>query len=132
MLSTNYPGADGFRDPEEGRCPGGPLKKFLQPCLLLLLRQKPAYGYELIESLTEFGLEAPDPGTVYRNLRRLEEDGLVESHWDTSGSGPPRRFYKLTGEGEDMLRAWVVTIRKNKELLEGFLRRYAEVTGEDV
>lgn len=134
MFHGGYPDDTDFKEHDEAwRCPGGPLKKFIQPCLLLLLRQKPAYGYELIENLTGFGLmQTPDPGAVYRNLRRMEEDGLVQSHWDTSGTGPPRRFYKLTGEGEDVLRAWVLTIKKNKELLEEFLQRYCEITGEEL
>jgi len=39
----------------------------------MLLAQKPTYGYDLMEKLDKFGFESPDPGTVYRYLRNLEE-----------------------------------------------------------
>lgn len=74
------------------RCGGGaPLEKFMQPCLLLLLKQRSAHGYDLIQSLLEFGFgeRSLDPGTVYRNLRRLEDEGLVSSRWDIGEGGRP-------------------------------------------
>jgi len=116
-------------DNENCRCPGS-MKKFIEPCLLLFLRKKKAYGYELLDNLISFGFEpVPDPGAVYRNLRRMEEEGLVQSHWETAGSGLPRRFYELTPEGEALLHVWVNKIKKNKALLEDFIRRYHEITG---
>lgn len=103
----------------------------MQPCLLLLLSERSSYGYELMERLGELGWEttSPDPGAVYRNLRRMEEEGLVESTWDTSGTGPARRLYRLNPEGEDLLSSWAVNIRQNVKLLERFLQRYRQ-TGE--
>lgn len=97
----------------------------IQPCLLLLLHEKPAHGYELIEKLMEFGFDhCLDATTVYRNLRRMEEEGLVTSQWNTQGPGPARRLYQLTPEGEDLLHSWASTIRRRKETLEKFLDRY--------
>ena len=83
------------------RCGTGlPVEKFMQPCLLLLLKQRSAHGYDMIQLLPEFGFsDRLDPGTVYRNLRRLEEEGLVTSHWDVGEGGPARRLYGLTDEG---------------------------------
>lgn len=108
------------------RCPEARLEGFLQPCLLLLLGEGSSYGYVLMEKLTGLGWDAgsPDPGVVYRNLRRMESDGAVESSWDTSGSGPARRLYRLTPEGEDLLHAWASSIRHNVTVLERFLERY--------
>ena len=65
-------------------------KDFLRPCLLLLLREGSAHGYELLESVCAFGFDHSDPGALYRTLRRLEEDGLVQSGWRDSDSGPPQ------------------------------------------
>ncbi|MGB9663190.1 MAG: helix-turn-helix transcriptional regulator [Moorellaceae bacterium] len=97
----------------------------LQPYLLLLLYQEPAHGYELVEKLLEFGFHhCLDATTVYRNLRRMEEEGLVTSQWNTQGPGPARRLYQLTPEGEDVLHSWASTIRRRKETLEKFLDRY--------
>nr|MBA3788699.1 helix-turn-helix transcriptional regulator [Actinomycetota bacterium] len=68
-------------------------KSFLRPCLLLLLREQPAHGYELLERLRPLGFAGDDPGGLYRTLRALERDGLVHSAWEPSQSGPNRRIY---------------------------------------
>lgn len=108
------------------------IEKFMEPCLLLLLREKPSHGYDLIRRLSDFGFaENQDPGLVYRNLRSLEERGMIVSEWDTSGAGPARRLYQLTPEGQDFLDAWAEAVRINVEVLQMFLRRYeAGFTGK--
>ena len=108
------------------------MSRFIEPSILLLLSGKPSYGYELMEELEKIGLHdgSPDPGAVYRNLRRMEEDGLLESEWDTSGTGPARRLYRLTPKGQEYLEAWAVTIEQRKRSLEKFLKMYAEFSKE--
>jgi PadR family transcriptional regulator PadR len=121
-MFDGWPGMSG--SPEGVRCPVG-LRKFIEPCLLLFLRERRAYGYELIEMFTTIGFEnVPDPGSVYRNLRRMENEGFVRSRWELAESGMPRRFYEITEEGEYALNAWVKIVQKNKEMLEDFLARY--------
>jgi len=112
------------------RCRHARIEGFIQPCLLLLLAESRSYGYELMEKLGKLGWKdvSPDPGAVYRNLRRMEADGLVESTWDTTGTGPARRLYHLTPEGEDFLSSWAVRIEQNVKLLERFLKRYRDVS----
>jgi PadR family transcriptional regulator, regulatory protein PadR len=61
------------------------------------------YGYALISSLAERGLEI-DQGTLYPLLRRLESQGLLESTWDVEGPRP-RRYYVLSPDGVRMLEA---------------------------
>lgn len=61
------------------------------------------YGFEIIDVT---GLKA---GTVYPILRRLEEEGLVRSSWEEASAAraegrPPRRNYRMTGEGERVAR----------------------------
>src|SRR2546422_2519451 len=65
------------------QCNGGQPKNFLQPCLLLLLFQRPSHGYDLLDRLAQAGLSigAPDPAAVYRMLRQMERDGMVISRW---------------------------------------------------
>jgi DNA-binding PadR family transcriptional regulator len=70
-----------------------------------------------------------DPGFLYRTLRAMEEEGLVRSSWDTSGSGPARRVYTLTDEGRAVLRAWAAHIRRLREKLDQFLSTYKELEG---
>lgn len=103
-----------------------PRDGFIQPCLLLLLLEKPAHGYELLDRLNDFGLAEADPGGIYRNLKRLEEDGLVESSWETEGSGPARKEYRVTAEGEDFLHAWARILERRRDHLNRFLDRYRE------
>ncbi len=99
-------------------------RNFLRPCLLLLIADAPSYGYDLLERLPEVGYRQVDPGGVYRALRAMEQEGLVESTWEPSDSGPPRRGYALTAEGLDWLYAYESTIRETRRIADLFLRRY--------
>src|SRR4051812_1472885 len=66
-------------------------RNFLRPAILLLLREDPAHGYDLLERLRPLGFQRPDPGGLYRVLRALEQEGLVRSAWEPSEAGPERR-----------------------------------------
>ena len=77
------------------------IERFHEPALLLLLRERPRHGYELIELLPEVaGGERVDVGNLYRFLRRLESEGIVESEWNGELPGPAKRTYSLTPAGE--------------------------------
>ncbi|TYP58831.1 PadR family transcriptional regulator [Thermosediminibacter litoriperuensis] len=109
----------------EPGCPGFKMEKFMQPCMLLLLYEKPAHGYELMEKLAEFGFGGYlDPGAVYRNLRKMEEEGWVRSDWETGESGPARRLYTITPEGEEAIHAWTVHIINQMGRLKVFIEKY--------
>jgi PadR family transcriptional regulator PadR len=62
---------------------------------------EPKYGYALIDDLSQHGLEI-EQGTLYPLLRRLEDQGLLESEWNVEGSRP-RRYYVISAEGSKML-----------------------------
>jgi PadR family transcriptional regulator PadR len=102
---------------------GGQPKNFLRACLLLLLKEQPGHGYDLVERLKEFGFDK-DPGGVYRALRALERDGLLHSAWEASPAGPARRGYELTWEGEEMLAIWSTTLAGSRAVLDQYLKRY--------
>jgi PadR family transcriptional regulator, regulatory protein PadR len=101
----------------------GQPKNFLRACLLLLLREQPSHGYDLVERLKDFGFDK-DPGGVYRALRALERDGLLHSAWEASSAGPARRGYELTWEGEQVLAAWSATLAGSRAMLDKYLARY--------
>jgi PadR family transcriptional regulator PadR len=111
---------------KEGGCSGKVerVPNFAQPRLLLALAKKPAHGYELIEHLSEEGGAVPDPGNFYRVLRTLEEDGLVQSNWDTQNAGAARRVYEITDQGREFLHTWAVTIKQTHQSLGRFLSGY--------
>src|SRR5213595_4189847 len=77
------------------------VERFVEPSLLLLLRERPLHGYELIERLPEVAGEGRvDVGNLYRLLRALEAEGLVSSEWSAELPGPAKRTYELTAEGQ--------------------------------
>jgi poly-beta-hydroxybutyrate-responsive repressor len=101
-------------------------KSFLRPCLLLLLREQPSHGYELLERLRPLGFARDDPGGLYRALRRLERERLVRSSWQASREGPDRRIYELTRAGMEELHKLAKGLLETRETLEVFLSRYGE------
>lgn len=101
-------------------------KKFVRPALLLLLLEQPAHGYELLERLQPLGFHRSDPGGLYRNLRALEDTGLVHSSWQQSAVGPDRRTYELTRAGREELHAHAKALAATSHTLEVFLSRYRE------
>ena len=106
-------------------------KNFLRPCLLLLLREHPAHGYDLLERLRPLGFSREDPGRLYRALRGLESDGLVRSVWEKSTSGPDRRMYELTRDGMELLHESAKALLATDEILGVFLSRYSEFVALD-
>ena len=103
------------------------VERFAEPALLLLLRERPAHGYDLLERLPELTGEARvEMGNLYRLLRGLEEEELVSSEWDASSPGPAKRRYAITPAGERLLDHWVEALRRSQERTARFLARYEE------
>ena len=102
----------------------GATKGLLIPCLLLLLHDLQVHGYQLIQQLVSFGFETIDQGYVYRTLRQMEKDDLVESQWDTSSGGPAKRIYSITKNGEDYLSTWATSLEDYQRTLNRFLEMY--------
>jgi PadR family transcriptional regulator PadR len=102
------------------------IHRFLEPCLLLLVHCQESHGYELADGLKPFGYEQNpvDTSTIYRFLRDLEERGLVSSRWDTSNTGPARRVYQTTEEGNLYLGWWIEDLRETDRVLHYFLDTY--------
>ena len=82
---------------------------------------EPRYGYSLMEQLREKGLEV-EQGTLYPLLRRLEDQGLLQSEWDVEGSRP-RRYYMLSPIGVEILGSltdhWYSLVEVMNGLLSG-------------
>jgi poly-beta-hydroxybutyrate-responsive repressor len=102
-------------------------RNFLQPCLLLLLREQPDHGYELAARLRPMHDGEGDAGGVYRALRSLERQGLVCSEWQTSDVGPARRTYHITPEGNVTLEDQAHGLERIHDVLHVFLERYSRV-----
>jgi PadR family transcriptional regulator len=118
--------------PQRNPLPGSKKgERYIQPSLLMALKIKSSYGYELIQEISRFGFiagQAP-PGMIYRHLRELEENGLVQSEWETEGTGPAKRIYQLTPEGADVLAYWVDYMARQSEKLANFVAMYHDLVG---
>ncbi|MBU1670784.1 MAG: PadR family transcriptional regulator [Actinobacteria bacterium] len=101
----------------------GPQKGFVEPRLLCLIRKNPAYGYRLIEEIDRipFPGPSPDSAAVYRMLRGLEKQGLVVSEWKHGESGPSKRVYTITPDGEKRLGAWRDALVERVAMLNRFI-----------
>jgi PadR family transcriptional regulator, regulatory protein PadR len=108
------------------RAGSGKAERYMQPSILMGLKQKPSYGYEIIQSIQEFGfVDGPaPPGMIYRHLRDLEAAGLVISSWKTEGTGPAKRVYQLTPEGQEALALWVEYMEQQVQKLMSFIKAY--------
>ncbi len=100
-------GADRPPEPTEERepYPGWPPRDFLTPFVLLAVSLQRAHGYAIEDYLRGFGLFGITMSTLYRTLRQMEKDGLLESTWEPGPTGPARRVYTITGPGD----AWLAT-----------------------
>lgn len=116
-----------FRGEGRGRCHRR-INRFLEPCLLLLLHSSESHGYELQEEIAGFGFRnsPADSSTIYRILRTLEYQGYVESRWDEGVSGPARRQYRLTTEGDGYLALWVDELKETDRILHIFFSEYSK------
>ena len=121
------------RKSKPARRPGSKkAERYIQPSILLALKSKAFYGYELIQKMSQFGFvegQAP-PGMIYRHLRELEEDGLVSSQWETDGSGPAKRVYQITPEGAEVLEFWITYMQKQAQRLLKFVEMFKKISQE--
>jgi PadR family transcriptional regulator PadR len=118
---------------KKSRHPGSKkAERYIQSSILMALKIRSSYGYELIKGISQFGFvegQAP-PGMIYRHLRDLEENGLVSSEWQTEGAGPAKRVYHLTPEGSEVLDFWIVYMKNQVEKLLNFIEFYQKNKAE--
>ncbi len=105
--------------------PGGMPDSFLRPCLLLLIKEQPGHGYDLVVRLKSLRVD-DEPASLYRVLRTLESHGAIRSEWEFSKVGPARRVYHLTERGDEVLASWVEAIEDTSRSIAHYLDRYAE------
>lgn len=77
-------------------------KGILEYCILQIVSRGEVYASDMLEELTSAKIMVVE-GTLYPLLTRLRKAGLVEYKWVESTSGPPRKYYKLTKEGDSFL-----------------------------
>jgi PadR family transcriptional regulator, regulatory protein PadR len=95
----------------------------LEYCVLALLRDQPRYGFDLVRTLGAADGLITSEGTIYPLLSRLRRDGLVTTTWNESPSGPPRRYYQLTDEGERALELFTTEWDRFTDAVDCLLRQ---------
>jgi DNA-binding PadR family transcriptional regulator len=107
-------------------CTGDTLDKLIQPAILAVLAEGPLHGYGLVERIGDmprFIGGKPDSSGVYHLLKAMESRGTVVSAWDLSKTGPAKKIYQITPQGQKCLRRWVQTLEEYREGITAVLRR---------
>ena len=92
-------------------------KGLLEFLILKVIDADRVYVADILRKLadTEF---ATQEGTLYPLLSRMRRDGLVDYDWKESDSGPPRKYYALTGSGQAQLAELVAYWRLINKTIE--------------
>lgn len=107
---------------------GGALRHYTyyRPTILVLLKERESYGYELSSRMTELGFDQRVTASLYSVLRDMENEDLITSVWDVSDlGGPPRRMYAITVGGEQYLRDTMPMVVRQRQALGSMLALYA-------
>lgn len=97
------------------------LRGVLDLCLLAVMEEGPAYGYEMTKRLRARGLSIVGEGSIYPLLGRLEREGLVETYRAASDGGPPRKYYRASHQGHRVLAAGVSEWRAARDAVDAVL-----------
>lgn len=82
----------------------------LNMCILHLLRED-RYGYDLIKIVQKI-FDDTDESTIYAILRRLHKEGLTDMYYSDVSQGPKRKYYKISGKGEECLKDYITSWRE--------------------
>jgi PadR family transcriptional regulator, regulatory protein PadR len=103
-----------------------PEKSWLKFLILRVIFEQPTYGYDIIQKIENisFGMHKIKSGTMYTTLRRMEKEKLLMSTWKKSTSGPDRREYKATKQGEKYLKHYLEMIIERKKIIDEMAKFY--------
>lgn len=87
----------------------------------------PMYGYQIAKTLEQVGegVLAGKQSALYPVLRNLESTGLLESTVEPSTAGPPRRYYRITAAGREVLSAWTAAWNATRASVDSVLQGHA-------
>jgi PadR family transcriptional regulator, regulatory protein PadR len=101
-------------------------KGTLEYCVLALLSRQERYGFELVRTLGSIEGLVTSEGTIYPLLTRLKKDGFVATTWRDSQSGPPRKYYAITAQGEAVLDGFRHEWRRFRAAVDALLDAEAD------
>lgn len=95
-------------------------------CVLAVLRDAESYAFDIVRVLAQAGGLVTSEGTIYPLLARLRRDNLVTTSWRESDAGPPRRYYRLTREGQAALETFVADWTSFRDAVDAVLNGFNE------
>lgn len=107
-------------------------RSVLETSILTLLAGTQTHGYDLVEQVSSLAadLVCIDPGSMYRLLRGLEEQGLVSSSWQPAETGPSRRVYTITGQGIEALEIMAESVSMRAKSMQYLAQRANQAAAE--
>ena len=100
------------------------LENFFEPCLLYLLTQHKTYGYNLQKELSNKCSCPVNIGNPYCCLARLVKHEYIIKERSKSEKGPDRFVYSITSLGRKYLKTWIVSLKKQEEVLHNLISNY--------
>jgi PadR family transcriptional regulator PadR len=94
-------------------------KDLMELCLLYLLSQGDAYGYEFLRRIHE-GFPGTQESAIYALLRALCRDGYTQQYEGETSCGPTRKYYRITDLGREQLARLLEDWRHLRDSIEAF------------
>ena len=95
-------------------------KRILEFCILHIISRGEVYASDMLEELTSAKIMVVE-GTLYPLLTRLRKAGLVEYKWVESSSGPPRKYYTITSQGQEFVssldKTWKELVNSTSQII---------------
>jgi PadR family transcriptional regulator PadR len=95
-------------------------KGILEFCILHIISRGEVYASDMLEELTSAKIMVVE-GTLYPLLTRLRKAGLVEYKWVESSSGPPRKYYTITSQGQEFVssldKTWKELVNSTSQII---------------
>jgi PadR family transcriptional regulator PadR len=95
-------------------------KGLIELCVMATLKGGEAYGYQILQRLGRAEALTISESAVYPILARLAAEGMVKVRVGPSPSGPPRRYYRLTAQGEARLGEMAEQWRQTRRAIDLF------------
>lgn len=111
---------------EKCACRGGNLDRFIQPIILMILKEEPSTGYRILKQMEQFSMfgdSRPDATGVYRYLRLMEERELLEQFEEREGENKYKKKYRITETGKECLENWKGTLTAYAKAIEELVER---------
>ena len=100
------------------------MRPFLEPAILILLKESPSHGYKILDDLSAFDMQGMNASMVYRMLARMERFEWIQSTLEASEkTGPARKSYQLTDEGKEILKHWIEKLEIQSEKINQMIQR---------